>query len=106
MPISSVWLQEDPKAKPTRLERRDASSGGPAKFEWLITQNYGKNEVKLTGNQIREIAAIVNSQVDNYTCGCESAEWVRYNPVTHRGMLLCMAHADLHDQGHGFEVYP
>lgn len=103
MPLSVDRLS-DPKGKPTRLERRNASSGGPAKYEWLITQNYGKDEVKLTGAQMQEIASIVNSNLDNYTCGCPSAEWIRYNPTTKRGILMCMAHADLHDQGHGFEV--
>lgn len=51
-------LQCDGKSeRSTRFVHRDLDSKAGVKFEWLITQDYGKNEVKLTDEQLAEIVA-------------------------------------------------
>lgn len=41
-----------------------------------------------------------------YYCGCRIANQERKNPSTGDRLLLCESHANLHDWGHGFDVYP
>lgn len=64
MPLFSErrWEREifngtQPDERNTRLVHRDLNAKAGVKFEWMITQDYGKNEVKLTEAQMSEIVA-------------------------------------------------
>lgn len=111
MPIRSRKLGGQGIDKATRLERRDAGPGGPAKFEWLVTQDFGKNEVKLTQGQMMELILFARSwmrEMENpiFTCGCSYTIEQRTNPSTGACLLFCHYHAELHDAGAAFDVYP
>lgn len=94
----------------TTISQRDASPGGPAKFEWSIKQDL-KQEVKLTQGQMLEIIIFARSWMrdkDNpvMVCGCSYPVEQRINPSTEGYLLLCRYHAELHDAGSSFDVYP
>lgn len=48
-------LRRYDKERSTVLTHRDLDAKAGVKFEWLISQDYGKNEVKLSDRQMREI---------------------------------------------------
>lgn len=64
MPIKRVVLYREGVEKHTTLSLRDASPGGPAKYDWSISQNDG-NEIKLTNKQITQIMALVTEWSSN-----------------------------------------
>lgn len=65
LPIKKIELYHEGIERPTTLSLRDASPGGPAKFDWSISQDYGKNEVKLTHEQMGQLCALVRDWIIN-----------------------------------------
>lgn len=111
MPLRTRKLSRMGPEKATTLNMRDASPGGPAKYEWSISQDYGKHEVKLTQGQMLELLIFARSWMRDkenplFTCGCSYTLEQRTNPTTGNFLLLCHRHAELHDIGAGFDVYP
>lgn len=65
MPLKSLELYREGIEKRTTLSLRDASPGGPAKYDWSISQDYGKNEIKLTHEQMAQLCALVSDWIRN-----------------------------------------
>lgn len=110
MPLRARNLTRTGDERRTTISQRDASPGGPAKFEWSIKQDL-KQEVKLTQGQMLELIIFVRSWMRDrenpvMVCGCSYPVEQRINPSTDAYLLLCRYHAELHDAGSSFDVYP
>jgi hypothetical protein len=110
MPLRTRKLTRTGDERQTTISQRDASSGGPAKFEWSIHQPH-KHEIKLTQGQMLELILFVRSWMRDkenpvMVCGCSYPIEQRINPTTGAYLLLCHYHAELHDSGAAFDVYP
>lgn len=53
------WLVDLSSGNKTTITHRDMNSKSGVKFEWMISQNYGKNRVKLTNEQMKELIDLV-----------------------------------------------